>query len=59
MRPGGPNKVGNDLMVENKELHNKLAMREVSHAESVQQMISAESLFRRHQDHNGTTQVQS
>ena len=47
MKPRGPNLVGNDLMVENKELHNKLAMREVSHAESVQQMISAESLFRR------------
>ena len=41
MKPGGPNLVGNDLMVENKELHNKLAMREASYAEPVQQMVSA------------------
>ena len=34
--------VGNDLMVENKELHNNLATRELLHAGAVQQMISAE-----------------
>ena len=42
MKCGRPNLVGNDLMVENKKLHNKLAMREVSYAEAVQQIISAD-----------------
>ena len=42
MKPGGSNLVGNDLMVEDKELHDKLAMKEVSYTEALKQMISAE-----------------
>ena len=42
MKPGAPNLFGNDLMVENKELCNKIATRQVPYAEAVQQMISAE-----------------
>ena len=38
----GPNLVGNDVIAENKELHNKLAMREDADTEAVQEMISAE-----------------
>ena len=42
MKPGSPNLVGNDLMMENRELHNKVATREDAHASTVQLRISAE-----------------
>ena len=60
MKPGGPDLVGNDLMVENKELHDKLAMKEVSYAESLQQMISAEKYAEETKiTMDGTTHTQS